>query len=108
MQVVKALTQSQRRGAVMTQKQGWKLVAAAAVALGLAFSPIAAMADVLSFSQVGGFTLGTAQSVNQPGTQGGVEFFGATGFNSTYEQIGWGCGYARSCDTVGILSARSA
>ena len=89
----------------MTQKQGWKLVAAAAVALGLAFSPIAAMADVLSFSQVGGFTLGTAQSVNQPGTQGGVEFFGATGFNSTYEQIGWGCGNAGSTQPGGFCSA---
>lgn len=80
----------------MTQKQGWKFAAAAAVALGLAFSPIAAMALDLSFSQVGGFTINTAQSAG-PGTLGGVEFFGATGFiapggNATYEQIGWGCG----------------
>lgn len=89
----------------MTQKQGWKFAAAAAVALGLAFSPMAAMALDLSFSQVGGFTINTAQSVNSPGSLGGVEFFGATGFtpttginagNATYGQIGWGCGNATS------------
>lgn len=91
----------------MTQKQGWKLGAAAAVALGLAFSPIAAMAENLTFTQVGGFTLGSAQSAACPvpgasGCVGGVEFFGATGFNAdasspnagspTYGQIGWGVG----------------
>src|SRR5215470_18144779 len=100
MQVVKVLTQSQRRGAVMTQRQGWKLVAAGAVALGLALSPMAAMALTLSFTQVGGFTQGSAQSTSTG--NGGVEFFGATGFNAdpsspnagqpTFGQIGWGCG----------------
>jgi len=89
----------------MTQTHGWKIAAAAAVALGLAFSPMAAMALDLSFSQVGGFTINTAQSVNSPGNLGGVEFFGATGFtpttginagNATYGQIGWGCGNATS------------
>ena len=97
----------------MRQKQGWKFAAAAAVALGLAFSPIAAMALDLSFSQVGGFTIGTAQSVNSPGTNGGVEFFGATGFTpttginagqATFQEIGWGCGNAGSTVPQGNCS----
>src|SRR6185503_21041849 len=103
MQVVKALTQSQRRGAVMTQKQGWKFAAAAAVALGLAFSPVAAMPLDLHFTQVGGFTLGTATETNTG--SGGVEFFGPTGFNNTYEQVGWGCGSASSTVPQGYCSA---
>ena len=95
----------------MTRKQGWKLVAAAAVALGLAFSPMAAMADVLSFTQVGGFTIGTATSTSG---SGGVEFFGGTGFtpttginagSATYGQIGWGCGSAGSSVPQGLCSA---
>lgn len=98
----------------MTQTQGWKIAAAAAVALGLAFSPMAAMALDLSFTQVGGFTINTAQSVNQPGSLGGVEFFGATGFtpttginagNATYGQIGWGCGNAGSSAPQQLCSA---
>ena len=86
----------------MTQRQGWKFAAAAAVALGLGFSPVAAMAEFLTFSQVGGFTINTATSAACPvpgatGCQGGVEFFGPTGFiaptgNATFEQIGWGVG----------------
>jgi len=91
----------------MTQKQGWKLAAAAAVALGLAFSPIAAMAVELSFTQQGGFTIGTATSAG-PGTLGGVEFFGPTGFvapgGATYGQIGWGCGNATSTAPAGQCS----
>jgi hypothetical protein len=94
----------------MTQTKGWKFAAAAAVALGLAFSPMAAMATDLSFTQVGGFTINTALSINQPGTLGGVEFFGPTGFiaptgNATYQQIGWGCGNAGSTVPQGYCSA---
>jgi len=87
----------------MTQKQGWKFAAAAAVALGLAFSPVAAMALDLHFTQVGGFTLGTATETNTG--SGGVEFFGPTGFNNTYEQVGWGCGSASSTVPQGYCSA---
>jgi hypothetical protein len=87
----------------MTQKQGWKLAAAAAVALGLAFTPMAAMALDLHFTQVGGFTLGTATETNTG--SGGVEFFGPTGFNNTYEQVGWGCGSASSSQSQGYCAA---
>jgi hypothetical protein len=67
-------------------------VAAKAAVVGLMDGPLAAIdasATTLSFTQQGGFTIGTATS---SGGLGGVEFFGATGFNGTYEQIGWGCG----------------
>ena len=95
----------------MKQTQGWKFAAAAAVALGLAFSPVAAMALDLSFTQQGGFTLGTATSTSG---SGGVEFFGSANFtpstgpnagNATYQQIGWGCGNANSSDPQGLCSA---
>lgn len=90
----------------MKQTQAWMFAAAAAVALGVLLSPMAAMATDLTFTQQGGFTIGSALSAPCPvpgatGCQGGVEFFGATGFtpttgvnagNATYAEIGWGCG----------------
>ena len=85
----------------MRQTQRWKFAAAAAVALGLAFTPMVAQALDLSFSQVGGFTGNTALTNPCPVAPciagSGVEFFGPTGFiapslNATYEQIAWGAG----------------
>jgi PEP-CTERM motif. len=101
----------------MTLRQGWKFAAAVAVALGLAFSPVAAMATDLTFTQVGGFTIGTASSApcpTGPCSTNGVEFFGPTGFivqsgpntgSATYEQIGWGTGNFNSSNPGGLPSA---
>ena len=76
------------------------MVAATVAVVSLALGPLGASAQILDFSQVGGFSFGSQQ--NTAGN-GGVEFFGPTGFivnnpaspnlgQPTYGEIGWGCG----------------
>jgi hypothetical protein len=84
--------------------RSWSIVAAMATVAILAVSPLGAIdasATDLTFTQVGGFSFGSAQKTATG--VGGVEFFGATGFvvgsgpntgQATYGQIGWGCGSA--------------
>jgi hypothetical protein len=66
---------------------------------------MAAMALDLSFSQVGGFTQGTATSVASPGSEGGAELWGPTGFQNTFQQVGWGCGSLQATVPHGYCSA---
>ena len=98
----------------MKQRQGrcWTIVAAMAAVATLALGPIDASAVTLSYTQQGGFTIGTATST--AGT-GGVEFFAPTGFTptsgpntgqATYGEIGWGCGSASA--SLGACSLPSA
>jgi hypothetical protein len=95
----------------MKQKRGRMMVAAAVTVASLALAPVTASAVDLTFTQVGGATIGSALST---AGNGGVEFFGPTGFtpttgpnagNATYEQIGWGCGNAGSSNPQGLCAA---
>jgi hypothetical protein len=95
----------------MKQKRSRMMVAAAVTVASLALAPVTASALDLTYTQVGGATINTALS---SGGNGGVEFFGPTGFtptsgpnagNATYEQIGWGCGNAGSSVPQGYCAA---
>lgn len=92
----------------MKQKRGRMMVAVAVAVAGLLVGPMTASALDLQFSQVGGLTINTATQTALG--QGGVEFFGPTGYiapsaNATYEQIGWGCGSVASSVPGGYCSA---
>ena len=91
----------------MKQKRGRMMVAAAVAVAGLLVGPMTASALDLQFTQVGGATIGSASQTALG--QGGVEFFGPTGYiapgGATYEQIGWGCGSATSSNAGGYCSA---
>ncbi len=87
----------------MKQKRGRMMVAVAVAVAGLLVGPMTASALDLQFTQVGGATIGSASQTDFG--QGGVEFFGPTGYiapgGATYEQIGWGCGSATSLSNPG-------
>ena len=92
---------------MIKRKLGTMMMATAAL-VSLALAPVTASALDLTFSQEGGFTFGTA--LRTAAGQGGVEFFGATGFSpssgpnagaQTYGQIGWGCGSGSSSNPQG-------
>ena len=106
--------------------RSWPIVAAIATVAILVVAPLGAIdawATTLSFTQIGGFSIGSELETNKNATSG-VEFFAPTTYivtnptspnlgAQTYGEIGWGCGNATSsnpqggCALSGVVAPKS-